>query len=1081
MSIQPLPDSVIAQIKSSATITTLNGVVCGLFRNSLDSGASRVTISIDYVRGNCSVEDDGLGILPAEFQSSGGLGKLHFTSKYPAHEGTHGKHGAFLASLASLSLLSITSHHHKYHSHNSIQMYNSDILARHTPSLPNQRLLSYPHGTRVTVRDLFGSMPVRAKQRVIDAERGMHSKYWEILKRHMVALLLAWERPVSISVRESASGWTLSVRRNQIQQEGDGFGPGPTAKTSNILYQAQLSDENKPETWVPLRASAGGLSVTGAVSLYPVATRRIQFISMGIHPVPNDHGSNILYEEINRIFSNSSYGAEEDTEALKIDGSDKTKNGQITRKDRFIGQELKGRKSVDRWPMFYMRIYFGDSTNAIAPNEIDELLDERHGSLTAIVDMLRAVAYEFLKKYRFRPKRIRTSGDDIPSRSSRSSPPKRSVTTNHTLGSISATGVHKKRLLGDLATTQLSIPGYRSSHLRPESPFDLWSRVKSGSPQHMLSEKKADEKFTSDKYQTVSSEMVTPDPDKNNLDSEPPLFGLDGSLLRAPFVTENSIPHGDVEEFQCARLEKRPRNEDIRWTNPIMKKTSIIDPRTGFIIPSPDRKLEEGTGKSDSIRCRRRHSDSRSASNAEQSVWLRELLSSWENPVFKITEPCIPSAFTEENGLGRPIQPFGRGSRPQYPPEVGVPTQGRVSKTALSRAEIIAQVDRKFIFAKVLVDSFPEGPTSPQSAISLLIIIDQHAADERCRVESLMKGYFETVVDTNMSDLATSEAAPISTTYTARTELLERPLKFDISIKDTTQLERTVTHFAHWGIHYNVLQSKKTGHGQVEVTRLPPSIAERCRLEPRLLIELLRKEAWNIDGHSYHSTPVEDPDSRNGEIDALHWITKFHGCPEGVLDMINSRACRSSIMFNDPLSQEECVGLLKRLADCAFPFQCAHGRPSMVPLVDLGDKMAKSYNERRPTDSFRNAFKAWNAADHSEGHSTTTDPIQSILNPTDLVYEDGEPKCPFLGTVSIAIPELARVNEAESEQLNSNAQLMMDLNQKLQISVRTCFIRLAQGASKGWTPEFFALVLSTFSFIGLIILLARENNHSLTA
>lgn len=41
-------------------------------------------------------------------------------------------------------------------------------------------------------------------------------------------------------------------------------------------------------------------------------------------------------------------------------------------------------------------------------------------------------------------------------------------------------------------------------------------------------------------------------------------------------------------------------------------------------------------------------------------------------------------------------------------------------------------------------------------------------------------------------------------------------------------------------------------------------------------------------------------------------------------------------MFNDPLSLEQCGSLLRRLTDCAFPFQCAHGRPSMVPLVDLG-------------------------------------------------------------------------------------------------------------------------------------------------
>lgn len=43
-------------------------------------------------------------------------------------------------------------------------------------------------------------------------------------------------------------------------------------------------------------------------------------------------------------------------------------------------------------------------------------------------------------------------------------------------------------------------------------------------------------------------------------------------------------------------------------------------------------------------------------------------------------------------------------------------------------------------------------------------------------------------------------------------------------------------------------------------------------------------------------------------------------------------------MFNDPLTLEQCEELVRRLAECAFPFQCAHGRPSMVPLVHLGEE-----------------------------------------------------------------------------------------------------------------------------------------------
>jgi DNA mismatch repair protein MLH3 len=79
MSIQPLPPEVVAQIKSSTTIISLNGVVCELLKNSLDASSNKVEITVDYSRGSCIVEDDGVGIPPPEFGEEGGLGKLYRT------------------------------------------------------------------------------------------------------------------------------------------------------------------------------------------------------------------------------------------------------------------------------------------------------------------------------------------------------------------------------------------------------------------------------------------------------------------------------------------------------------------------------------------------------------------------------------------------------------------------------------------------------------------------------------------------------------------------------------------------------------------------------------------------------------------------------------------------------------------------------------------------------------------------------------------------------------------------------------------------------------------------------------------
>jgi DNA mismatch repair protein MLH3 len=75
--IQPLPSTVISQIKSSFAITSLTSVVFGLIENALDAGATRIDVEVNFPKGDCAVEDDGLGIQPDEFATSGGLGKRY--------------------------------------------------------------------------------------------------------------------------------------------------------------------------------------------------------------------------------------------------------------------------------------------------------------------------------------------------------------------------------------------------------------------------------------------------------------------------------------------------------------------------------------------------------------------------------------------------------------------------------------------------------------------------------------------------------------------------------------------------------------------------------------------------------------------------------------------------------------------------------------------------------------------------------------------------------------------------------------------------------------------------------------------
>ena len=76
-SILPLPEDVVAQIKSSTAIVSLTGVVLELLKNSLDAKTTKIEATVDFARGGCTVEDNGLGISPLEFREEGGLGKLY--------------------------------------------------------------------------------------------------------------------------------------------------------------------------------------------------------------------------------------------------------------------------------------------------------------------------------------------------------------------------------------------------------------------------------------------------------------------------------------------------------------------------------------------------------------------------------------------------------------------------------------------------------------------------------------------------------------------------------------------------------------------------------------------------------------------------------------------------------------------------------------------------------------------------------------------------------------------------------------------------------------------------------------------
>lgn len=818
-------------------------------------------------------------------------------------------------------------------------------------------------------------MPVRVKHRALQSDKSTFGRDWDRLLYDLVSIMVSWPGGVSVSVRENSSRQTLSLSTGSRSRSwlSDGC---------RLLHQASFCDSRDTSDWVPIGASAPRIAIDGYVCREPVATKRVQFISLGIEPLSNESRCNILFEEVNKVFADSAFGAL-DTEGDSDDGR------KMAKMDGFTGRELKFRKGVDRWPMFFLKITATPSPKRSL--DVDDILDDRQPNLELITDLLKATFYEFLKKNHCRPKTVNLSVTGRGGRNHQNERPRRETEEANT----------RPRTVPSFTSSPMEEPPGKTQRLNTsgtssESPFDGWSRIKSGQTlptfkkslqpsarsQSLSLSSSTDRQDARDASKMNRSRRSTAEPTRPR---QPPLYDKNGKLTRKPFEDTNpqqlggSLRQGGTPQQTASECSTEPvrevaRDDPIEWINPATKLATLVDPKTGFVLPPKPLTLSKRAANQ---LIQTDISDQSSlVGTSSTTPWIKDLAEKWKNPVFELTERPIPKLPDISDMLGIDVKPSGHHcdhglstvSLKSYHDASALGLQGRVSKNALCRAELVAQVDNKFILVKVPFSQVQDDRVETQKSIAspCLVLIDQHAADERCRMEGLMKDYF-TRGTTNSS----------SNIWEAVTELLPKPLVFELSRQDRDVLCRSQRYFAHWGIWYDVeipdsgqrMGSKKPKSNQigpkarVSVRSLPPAILERCRTEPRLLADLIRTEAWKLNDESgpawqlkYRPVLPEGSDESSPA-----WVSLFHGCPQGIIELINSRSCRSSIMFNDPLTREQCAELLTRLVQCAFPFQCAHGRPSMIPLVDLGEAMVQAGNgapEERET-GFGRQFKLW--------------------------------------------------------------------------------------------------------------------------
>ncbi|CBX92283.1 similar to DNA mismatch repair protein (Mlh3) [Plenodomus lingam JN3] len=917
--ILPLPDDVAAQVKSSTAIVSVSHVVLELLKNALDAKATRIEAAVDFARGGCTVEDDGVGIPPIEFRHQGGLD----TSKYAAQEAQLGRNGTFLASLAAMSLLTITSHHKEYLSHNSITFHHSKPVERQLPAPANKQVHS-KHGTRVTVRNLFGNLPVRVKQRsaALD-QKAEQDRLWDALKRDIVALFLSWQGSVSVKIRNGDGRAIINLNTsNSPKPTGDKCDhnsrqpPVRLTPMLNVLTQADCIAVDEWPSWIPVSASTSALSVKGAISLVPAPSKHVQFLSLGIQPILAEHGNNEVFHEINRLFSLSSFGVNQDDGEMDELEKTRRRTDQRFKSDGYTNRQLQSRKGVDRHPMFHLRI----TMKQVSPDSAaDQLGDE--STLQDVLEVLEAMITHWLSAHHFCPQQRRKKRG-------------RSDTTSSTLDSSRENGTPTTGPLSVLLQPRIdrshtsSKSRKKTQSKRPRSHvisdktdsqvFADWSRIKSGNSDF---HKKVPQ-LARLKTPSASSKLAAgPETPQSSFTAAQRFANLDVEHVQQGALSMQGAHSASENTTSEVQTLQNAKDDTILWTDPVTKKTCLLNARTGCVVSdlpsqpnttpaSKDLVLSQKT-MNKSLRLPQRPPTAAIA----ETAWLTNILQNWENPVFNVSERRIQQVDLHEPGLEHSGYSHSRHRCSRIDidkafSQVAADTKsGKLSRYGLQHAQVISQVDKKFILVKM--KSSPAAVAPNTQATELLVLIDQHAADERIQVEDLLRGLCTPA--NNQTPSAGYQSKLGHKSHVTCTHL-EKPVQYTISQMERTYFTTYASRFATWGILFDLpdntapsasLPNKAKLPCLLSVTTLPPAIAERCKSDPKLLITLLRSTVWKYveDGHVPDLTPMPSSSSSSSTMDPkTQWPRHLSTCPPGLIDMLNSRACRSAIMFNDELS-----------------------------------------------------------------------------------------------------------------------------------------------------------------------------------
>ncbi|BES96204.1 MutL C terminal dimerisation domain [Nesidiocoris tenuis] len=205
----------------------------------------------------------------------------------------------------------------------------------------------------------------------------------------------------------------------------------------------------------------------------------------------------------------------------------------------------------------------------------------------------------------------------------------------------------------------------------------------------------------------------------------------------------------------------------------------------------------------------------------------------------------------------------------------------------LENLRIIGQVNAEFIATSLV----HEGNR-------YLVLLDQHAVDERIRLERLRLEFG------NDKQLFKRES-------------LNFPIKLTI---DMTEKHAKLVMSGLAGIHRDLQASGIL----CSIERCAEGVTALIREAP---LQMLRK-IIKRDSYENYLTPVKDVVTKT-VLNEANITDRLSGRTMLFSHVLATEACARAIKFGHALDRQAMDNLLLGLAQCHLPFQCAHGRPTL--------------------------------------------------------------------------------------------------------------------------------------------------------